>query len=313
MHLFKFLGRGVPNGMADPSDEMLREAARARGFRLVKSRRRKPGGDFGRYGLTDLKSGRECMGFGDKGLTGTAEEVLAYLRGGEVASWKRSLIGVVGADEPEKAPKKREQAIKTSVRPERSRGAPAPKAGRHTDQSPAEPREKKAESPGPASRGRPSTSAGTSGEGRGQHEDTEEARKPPPEPTIREASRRDAAALARLLGIPAAGLGDRLAAALRADEPPLLADQDGLVGVAAWTTIPNLHEGPRGRITLLLVAEDHRRQGVGTRLLAEAEQRLRDAGIETVELAIEIDFDAPTGFLRRTGYARSSNGYGKTI
>ena len=57
----------------------IKDIARARGFRLVKSRRRKPGGDFGRYGLVDLDSGRECMGFGDDGLTADADEVLAYL------------------------------------------------------------------------------------------------------------------------------------------------------------------------------------------------------------------------------------------
>ena len=45
-------------------DDALREMAANRGCKLVKSRRRKPGGDFGRYGLKDAKSGNEVLGFG---------------------------------------------------------------------------------------------------------------------------------------------------------------------------------------------------------------------------------------------------------
>jgi hypothetical protein len=43
-------------------DKMLREMAQHRGFKLVKSRRRKPGGDFGRYGLTMRRRGRTASG-----------------------------------------------------------------------------------------------------------------------------------------------------------------------------------------------------------------------------------------------------------
>ena len=110
---------------AKDQDDALREAARARGFRLVKSRRRKPGGDFGRYGLVGLDSGRECLGFGPDGLTATPEEVHDYLRGGEVASWKRSLIGVVGEEQPlpppKKAAAKQAEETEASARPERGR------------------------------------------------------------------------------------------------------------------------------------------------------------------------------------------------
>ena len=297
--------------MPDPSDEQLREAARARGFRLVKSRRRKPGGDFGRYGLVDLQSGRECMGFEGDGLTGTAEEVLAYLRGGEVASWKRSLIGVVGGEDERPKRKKAgaEEDTSYSARPERSRRAPAQDSDREAKRATTR---KRAGSPTPTSRKRPSTSLRTSGEGGTRH-DEEKREAPPPEPTIREATRRDAAALAKLIGIPAPTLADRLAAAIGSDEAPLVADQDGLVGAIAWTAVPTLQHGPRGRVTLLMVAENHRRQGLGARLLAEAEQRLRDAGIDAIELALEIDFDTPTGFLRHAGFTRTTNGYAKTL
>jgi N-acetylglutamate synthase-like GNAT family acetyltransferase len=275
-------------------DAVLREAARARGFRLVKSRRRKPGGDFGRYGLVDLKNGRECFGFGSDGLTGTVEGVHAYLRGGEVASWKRSLIGVVG-----------EEASPT-------RSAP-----------PAEPRKrsKKKEGPPPAP---PRNSGGKSGRARtdsppafvgGAGGGPSSSTPPPPPPlAIRDATRRDAAALAKLLSVPAAQLAERLAAAVRADEPPLVAERGReLVGCCAWTLLTTLQHGTRGRITLLFVAEGERRRGTGSALLGETERRLSDAGVAEAELLLEIDFDAPAGFLRRTGWERTANGYGKPL
>jgi N-acetylglutamate synthase-like GNAT family acetyltransferase len=306
----------------EKGDEMLREAAKARGFRLVKSRRRKPGGDFGLYGLVDLKTGRECLGFGKGELTATSDEVHSYLRGGEVAAWKRSLIGVVGGDEPKLKKAKGEEAPKASARPERSRGAPAQERVRDEVPSASPRRTPKSEKPAPASRRRPSTSLGTSGEGGGrqdtkvekeEEEEQEERKAPRSQPRIRDATRRDAAALAKLIGIPAATLAERLAAAIRADEAPLVAERDGLVGCAAWTIVQTLQHGPRGRITLLFVAEGERRQEIGARLLAQAEQRLRDAGVSAVEMSLDIDFDAPAGFLRHAGFTRSANGYGKAL
>ena len=44
-------------------DEALREMAANRGCKLVKSRRRKPGGDYGLYGLADRKTGKKVFGF----------------------------------------------------------------------------------------------------------------------------------------------------------------------------------------------------------------------------------------------------------
>ena len=267
-------------------DDMLREAARARGFRLVKSRRRKPGGDFGKYGLVELKSGRECFGFGDKGLTGTPDEVLAYLRGGEVASWKRSLIGAVGGAEKTGSPK-------PSAPPERSRRASAPTQDRDA---------KKAENPTRKSQKRSSTSLRTSREA-----------KEIAEPTLRVAKRGDAAAIAKLLGVKPAPLAERLSAVLDAGEAPMLAERDGLVGVIAWTVVRLLDEPPRGRVTMLHVAEDLRREGIGGRLLAAAENQLAKAGVTRVEMLLNIDLDAPTGFLRRTGWDRFTNGYAKDV
>jgi GNAT superfamily N-acetyltransferase len=311
---------------APPDDDMLREAARARGFRLVKSRRRKPGGDFGRYGLVGLDSGRQCLGFGDDGLTATADEILAYLRGGEIASWKRSLIGVVDTQLEDDPPTTRPKSTTNNpARPERSRGAsiepPPPLENRpsrtedRTAPSPSAkarrgvrwPSAEKRVPSQPSPENFPPALAGGVGGGPSSPPRDQEP------PTIREATRRDAAALAKLLDLPAATLAERIAAAIRADEPPLVADRGGPIGLVAWTIVPTLQYGPRGRVTLLFVAESARREGIGARLLAAAEDRLRDAGIASAELSLDIDFDAPTAFLRRTHYARTTNGYGKTL
>ena len=311
-------------------DDMLREAARSRGFRLVKSRRRKPGGDFGRYGLAGLESGRECLGFGPDGLTATAEEVHAYLRGGEVASWKRSLIGVVDMPSPApKAPAPR----KAPARPERRRGAReseekedatpighaalSPGQGQERGRSSAKSRTRVTPVRPVAPDSPPAFAGGAEGGSSASSSSSSppSAKQQPQVPlTIREATRRDAAALARLLGIAAPTLAERLAAAIRAGEPPLVASRgESVAGAAAWTMIPTLDQGPRGRVTLLLVAENARRQGVGAALLQGVEERLAEAGVTDVELLTGIDFDAPTAFLRRSGWARTTNGYGKQL
>jgi GNAT superfamily N-acetyltransferase len=298
--------------MAEPKpDDMLREAAKARGFRLVKSRRRKPGGDFGRYGLVDLKSGRECLGFGREGLTATAAQVHDYLRGGEVASWKRSLIGVVGDDAQAPAKPKGQgkpvgegpvgEGDAKPAPPQGSRGPRAPKPETKTAVSPAKAGPRNIRSEAKAGKPAPVTGKPDPGPRRG------------PTVAIRDATRRDAAALARLLDLDASTLAERLAAAIQADEPALLAERDAPVGIAAWTVLPTLQHGPRGRVTLLFVAQSERRQGTGTRLLEEVERRLAAAGVAGIEMTLDIQFDAPTGFLRRTGWSRTANGYGKIL
>jgi ribosomal protein S18 acetylase RimI-like enzyme len=89
-------------------DEKLREAAANRGLKLVKSRVRTPGkGDYGRYGLTDAE-GDKLLGFGESGLTATAEEIEDYLHKGAISDWKTSLRAA-GAKAPPR-PKKRRAA-----------------------------------------------------------------------------------------------------------------------------------------------------------------------------------------------------------
>jgi ribosomal protein S18 acetylase RimI-like enzyme len=91
-------------------DDLLRDMAENRGCKLVRSRVRTPGrGDYGKFGLRDAKSGEEVLGFGQKGLTATAEEVEAFLRGGAASAWQSS----VG-----KAPARKQGAARATPEPQ---------------------------------------------------------------------------------------------------------------------------------------------------------------------------------------------------
>ena len=87
------------------AEDTLRDMAENRGCKLVKSRVRTPGrGDYGRYGLRDAKTGRDVFGVGKKGLTGTPEQVEAFLRGDAATTWKASAGAIKRKPKAEKAP-----------------------------------------------------------------------------------------------------------------------------------------------------------------------------------------------------------------
>ena len=255
---------------------MLREMAQNRGLKLVKSRRRKPGGDFGRYGLTDAKSGRECLGFGHDGLTATDEEVEAYLRSGERATWKRSLIGAVAEAEPV-APAAEKPSKGSRPKPPPRRREPEPE-------------------PDP---------------------EPEPAPEPEPEPeaelVIRKAAKADASGIAALLEAEEGEVAERLAALMRAKAPVLVAVRGEIVGCVASHVVPSLHRPPFGRVTLLMVGESERLQGIGRALLEAAEHALSELGCEEVEVTSAIDFASAHGFFRRAGYERTSYRFGRKL
>ncbi|MEA3032726.1 MAG: hypothetical protein QOH86_742, partial [Sphingomonadales bacterium] len=255
-------------------DEMLREMAANRGCRLVKSRKRKPGsGDYGRYGLRDAKTGQDVYGLGARGLTATAEDIENYLRGGLRSSWKQSL-----------------------------REAPSlPRAARR---KPAEPEAKK---PEPVPKPKPSPSPPPPAD--------------PPQPalSVREAMPRDAEAISVLLGqlgfpTDAADIRRRLPRLRKVGEPVLVAVEESVIGCLAWHVTPVLHRPASvGRVTMMVVAREARRRGVGAALLEAAEARLGAAGCGLVEVTSNIELGGAHAFYRAQGYERTSYRFAKKL
>lgn len=81
-------------------------------------------------------------------------------------------------------------------------------------------------------------------------------------------------------------------------EALIVADFDGrIVGsvIAAW-------DGWRGSLYRLAVAPDHRRGGLGRRLVSKAEERLAEIGaVRSQAIVVESD-DQATGFWRASGW-----------
>ncbi|MCD2324098.1 cupin domain-containing protein [Sphingomonas sp. IC-56] len=75
--------------MVSEVDEKLREMAAHRGLKLVRSRRRKPGGDYGLFGLKDAE-GNGVLGVENNGVSATYDEVESYLRNRLHADWAQS-------------------------------------------------------------------------------------------------------------------------------------------------------------------------------------------------------------------------------
>jgi mannose-6-phosphate isomerase-like protein (cupin superfamily) len=84
------------------ADDELRAMAAHRGLKLVKSRRRKAGGDFGHYGLKDA-AGADVFGIGAEGLTADADAIRDYLRGGMRSDWSTSVETTPGPKHEAKA------------------------------------------------------------------------------------------------------------------------------------------------------------------------------------------------------------------
>jgi ribosomal protein S18 acetylase RimI-like enzyme len=268
--------------------DALREMAANRGCRLVRSRRRKPGGDFGRYGLKDARTGKEILGFGSKGLAATASEIEDYLRGGAAANWKSSL-GAASKAKPVPEPRKRDKTAvpgakqARSTETKRARVAPPPSAAR----------------PVKAGKARPPA--------------------PPPEPMIREARPKDAATIAGLIAelgyeTSEADVRRRLTQLRKAGEPALVADLEGVVGILTWHVTPVLHRPrPVGRITMMAVAAGARGKGIGAALLAAAEARLNERGCGLVEVTSNMKRLRAHGFYGRAGYERTSYRFMKPL
>jgi ribosomal protein S18 acetylase RimI-like enzyme len=271
-------------------DDALRDMAVNRGCRLVKSRRRKPGGDFGRYGLKDAKTGREVFGFGERGLTASAEEIQRFLRGGTAAEWKRSLIAPA-----DKAP-------------------PPPTKRKH----------RKAAGPKKASRNRVSEAAGPkAARGKASAEEKPKPRRGKPEtppPTVREAKPADSQAISGLLvelgyEVGPADVRRRLQTQRKAGNPVLVAERARVVvGCLSWHVTPVIHRPrPVGRITMLVVAEAARGEGIGTLLVEDAAERLRTLGCGLLEVTSNIKRMRAHAFYQGLGFERTSYRFARTL
>jgi GNAT superfamily N-acetyltransferase len=253
--------------MSDERLDMLAEMARNRGLKLVRSRVRTPGKRrFGKAGLTDPK-GKSVFGMDDKGPIGKPEDIENYLRNLGAQDWGASLD--------------------VAVLPRKRKPTRQPDAANDREPAPEPPKVPKAPKPP----------------------------KPPPEPIlkIREAKPGDAADLAKLMklldhNVDAKGVRKRMAALARQKLPQLVATLDkkvvGLAGVHAMVAIHR--DQPVGRITILVVDEEARGQGIGRHLAEAAEKQLRKFGCGMVEVTSNDRLAATHAFYRHMGYERTS-------
>lgn len=142
----------------------------------------------------------------------------------------------------------------------------------------------------------------------------------PPPPVIRAAAKGDAAQLAALFALLdhkidppqiAANLalmakaGDQLVVAARGKK--LL----GACGVQA--TVHPHRDAPVGRITILVVAEAARKNGLGRALVAEAERLLKARGCKLVEVSSNERLTPAHRFYEHLGYQRTSLRFAKQL
>lgn len=301
--------------MPEGEDDALRDAAAHRGLKLVKSRKRKAGvGDYGRYGLTD-GAGKELFGFGPDGLTALPADIRDYLRKSEVSTWAQS-------------------AEATPDRPKPSRTAPEMVAANDTeaaeDVSAAEAdsdiQDKRTSQPTGAGKRRKQASSTTtrkvadpppSHRPKAEPEpepvpEPEPEAEPEPEPepvlALRTAARADLDEIRTLIGgqDSAATFASRFNELKRAGGGVIVADRGRVVGCVAWHVILGLETAPIGRLTLLVVAEDDRRQGIGRALVDGARSAMIDQGCTKVEAMSDIEVRNANSFFRALGFEQKS-------
>ena len=253
--------------------DALAESARNRGLKLVRSRVRTPGKR--RFGKVGLTDagGKAVFGMDDKGPNAMPEEVEHYLRNLGAKDWGASL-DVAVMPRKKKAKPARETANDREPKPERK-----------PTREPAPP-----------------------------------PLKPEPKPKIREARPKDAEALVALIKlldheVDAKGVRKRINQLAKADLAPLVATLDkqvvGLIGIHRMLTIHR--DPPVGRITILVVAEKARKQGIARMLVEAAEQHLKKLGCGMVEVTSNDRLAPAHAFYRHMGYERTSIRFFKTL
>jgi len=240
--------------------------ARNRGLKLVRSRVRTPGKR--RFGKAGLtdKNDRAVYGMDAKGPAANPADIENYLRNLGAKDWGASLDVAV-----------------------MQRKKPKPIRAAANDREPEPEPTRRRERPAPP------------------------APKPAPKPKIRDAKAKDAEALVALIellehDVDTKGVRKRINILARDKLAPLVATLDkrvvGLIGLSRMVTIHR--DQPVGRITILIVAEKARKQGIARLLVEAAEQHLRKLGCGMVEVTSNDRLAPAHAFYRHMGYERSS-------
>lgn len=307
--------------MANEIGDTLREMAAHRGLRLVKSRRRKPGtGDYGMFGLTD-RSGKPLLGIGDKGLTASPQDVEAYLRKSTTDTWKTSAELTPAHQAPAKKNREsdlQQEDAEPAIRPRGKRSVARGGRGKGRAIRPsATAQTLPKEEPVPNSVREKQRFDGIA-EG-SKRRAKPKAPEPEPDLVIRPARSADAAALAPLLSqlvrteIDELAVARNLDAVRKAKGAMAIAEYGDLVGFCSWAVIPTVQHGAIGRITLLLVDEDHRRRGIATALIEAATTALRKAGCARIEAMSDIEIANAHGFFRTLKFEQTSYRFARDI
>jgi ribosomal protein S18 acetylase RimI-like enzyme len=284
--------------MADRNaGNQLRDMAQHRGFKLVKSRRRKPGtGDNGKFGLIDA-TGKALLGISEAGLTASAQDIENYLRGGVESSWTKS--AKITPYRP--AQNQIGTNAKAGVEPiceSRPRGGK--RLERRIVNSNGRGARKSARAPLQA------------------HEPEVQTIKPAaavPDLVVRAPKPGEAKDLQRFLeGVQqdSGGLAEHLALVLKMGGV-VIARLEGIVGCACWASIPSPQHGLVGRITWLCVAGPHRRRGDGTKLVQAAIDALAKKECALIEVMSDIDIKNSNRFLRSLGFEQNSYRFARAI
>lgn len=314
--------------MPDETDQKLREMAEHRGFKLVKSRKRKPGaGDYGMFGLTDAR-GKALLGIAETGLTASAQDIKTFLRKGAESTWKASANSVPARAKPDEKPRtpktddnaKGELAIrrhgrKSAISATIAGADEAFQSGKSRDSS-KPPRvvvgtsrkPTRAVSVSPKAKPKAHTVA-----------NPPPPSDPSPQLRIRAARSADAYDLARLLQqlanvtIDELGVARNLDAARKAKGGMVIAELNLLVGCCSWALLPTIQHGLIGRITMILVKEDHRRQGIATALVEAASALLIKAGCARMEAMSDIEIRNAHGFFRTLQFEQTSYRFARLL